>query len=102
MNHHRSNISCKKLTPISIHFNSTAHCINDFSVIPIEICCKADKSTRLKREYYWQLKLGTIFPKGLNNFPINDKRLISKPNINTAVDFEILTNLKAMEIDSDI
>ena len=26
---------------------------------------------RRSREYYWQLRLGTIFPKGLNNYPVN-------------------------------
>ena len=56
---------------IAIHYNSLNHTINHLSVTPIEILTTNNIFNRRSREYYWQLRLGTIFPKGLNNYPVN-------------------------------
>ena len=71
MNNHKSTIRTHKRTPIAIHFNSPHHNINHLSVTPIEILTTNSIFNRRSREYYWQLRLGTIFPKGLNNYPVN-------------------------------
>ena len=70
MNNHKSTIRTNKRTPIAIHFNSPHHNINHLSVTPIEILTTNSIFIRRSREYYWQLRLGTIYPKGLNNYPI--------------------------------
>ena len=70
MNNHKSTIRTNKKTPIAIHFNSPHHTINHLSVTPIEVLTTNSIFHRRSREYYWQLRLGTIFPKGLNNYPV--------------------------------
>ena len=38
--------------------------------------------------YYWQIRLGTIFPNGLNYYPVNlteNTALQSFPNTNTTI-----------------
>ena len=69
---HRSCIKLNKPTPIGIHFNSTDHSILDFSFTPIEQLTTDNVNNRRTRESFWQFKLGTVFPKGLNSFPIVD------------------------------
>ena len=71
MNNHKSTIRTHKRTPIALHFNSLNHTINHLSVIPIEVLTNNSIFNRRSREYYWQLRLGTIYPKGLNNYPVN-------------------------------
>jgi len=71
INNHKSTIRTYKHTPIALHFNSPHHTIHDLSVIPIEVLTTNNIFDRRSREYYWQLRLGTMFPKGLNNYPVN-------------------------------
>ena len=71
MNNHKSTIRTHKRTPIALHFNSLNHTINHLSVIPIESLTNNSIFNRRSREYYWQLRSGTIYPKGLNNYPVN-------------------------------
>ena len=99
INHHRSNIRLNKLTPVAIHFNSHSHSLKHFTAIPIEVFGSdtVDKIHGLGREYYWQLRLGTIFPNGLNNFPVNDPAFSTSNTINNTTDFELLLNLRALE-----
>lgn len=68
---HRSNIKAKKLTPIALHFNEPEHSFNDLTAVAIEKIENAPNALlrRRQREKFWQLKLGTIFPNGLNNNP---------------------------------
>jgi hypothetical protein len=69
---HRSNIKTNKKTPIAIHFNSNYHSINNVQAIAIEQIADGDMAhiTRRKRETFWQNKLGTKHPQGLNGMPI--------------------------------
>ncbi len=97
MNRHRSNIHLNQNTAIAIHFNSDQHNLAHLSVIPIELIINDGKMERLKREYYWQLRLGTIHPKGLNNYPIHNDWLTSNFN---STDSEMLNNLNAL-LDED-
>jgi hypothetical protein len=69
---HRSCIKLNKPTPVGIHFNSINHSISDFSFTPIELLPTDNVNIRRTRESFWQFKLGTIFPKGLNAFPITN------------------------------
>ncbi len=104
MNNHKSTIRTNKRTPIAMHFNSLHHTINHLSVIPIEVFTTNNIFNRRSREYYWQLRLGTIFPKGLNNYPVNliatptltqvKTNTVLEPTINTSItDFELLETL---------
>jgi hypothetical protein len=71
MNDHRSAIKLNKNTPIGLHFNLPEHTPLDLTVTPIELIKEFDPrkshSLRLKREHYWQQKLGTTYPIGINN-----------------------------------
>jgi len=72
---HRSNITTKKQTPISLHFNSENHSYRDLEIVAIEkisqFLQKNVVTIRKQREEFWQIKLGTKFPAGLNCMPIN-------------------------------
>ena len=96
MNRHRSNIRLNQNTAVAIHFNSEKHSLRHLSVIPIELIHHDGKIQRLNREYYWQLRIGTVFPKGLNNYPINNQTLTNSQHLNTTTDFELLDNLEAL------
>jgi hypothetical protein len=70
---HRSTIKTGKKTPISIHFNLPGHSTHDLLAIAIEQI-KESKFTaivRKQREQFWQNKLGTKFPRGLNELPVD-------------------------------
>lgn len=68
---HRSNIRNKKDTPIGIHFNQPGHSIDDVAAVAIEKIADDGNTLmrRRQREAFWQAKLGTIHPRGLNGFP---------------------------------
>ena len=65
---HKSSIRNKTNTPIGIHFNTTGHSILNFNITPIEKMINQTKSNenRRKRESFWQNKLETFHPSGLN------------------------------------
>jgi len=69
---HRSRIKTHKPTPIAIHFNSNNHNVLDMKVIPIEQFDTNNHRLRKERELFWQLTLKTIFPYGLNAYPIHN------------------------------
>ena len=72
------------------------HAIHDLSVIPIETLHTDNLFHRRQREYYWQLRLGTIYPKGLNGYPVNNKELTTqseKSKNDSVLDSELLDNL---------
>ena len=54
----------KMFTNFFIPFNSIGQSLKHFSIVPIELVNKQSKNIRVKREFYYQLRLGTIFPKG--------------------------------------
>lgn len=86
VNNHRSCIKLNNYTAVSIHFNSPNHNFNDFTIIPLEQLTEDNKSERLKRETYYILLLGTVFPRGLNQFPIEERKKYEKLNITTQSD----------------
>lgn len=69
---HRSNVKNNKLTAIGIHFTGPDHSILDIQAIAIEKVTDNPfcKISRKQREEFWQNKLGTKFPSGLNCMPI--------------------------------
>lgn len=70
LNNHRSDIKNKKQTAVGVHFNTLHHTMRDISITPIEILETDSIEHRKNREYYWQNKLGTIYPRGLNGLPL--------------------------------
>jgi GIY-YIG catalytic domain len=70
---HRSNIKLKKQTPIAIHFNSDHHSVADLRAVAIEKIRNPNRSiiVRRQREQFWQIKLGTKYPHGLNCMPVD-------------------------------
>jgi hypothetical protein len=65
---HRSAIKLRKRTPTAIHFNSSEHSVLDLQAIAIEKVTDTPLAiyTRKQREEFWQNKLNTKFPSGLN------------------------------------
>jgi len=96
MNRHRSNIRLNQNTAVAIHFNTPNHNLSHLTVTPIELILNDGKIQRLNREYYWQLRLGTIYPKGLNNYPVEDDNITITHPLNTSIDIENLNNLQAL------
>jgi len=82
MNNHKSTIRTKKLTPIAIHFNSLGHTSENLSATLLEKFNTNSILHRREREYYWQLRLGTIYPRGLNSYPINNTTLNTQYSLN--------------------
>ena len=72
---HRSNICTHKKTPIGLHFNSDNHTYKDLEIVAIEKVSESIQNNivtiRKQREEFWQMKLGTKFPAGLNCMPID-------------------------------
>jgi hypothetical protein len=98
--HHRS---CVKLnnennkTPISIHFNSIGHDLSHMEVIPIEQLSENNDMYRRARETFWQLTLGTIFPYGLNHFPVQQEDLFVNLQIESPIDLVTFWNLFCLD-----
>src|SRR5687768_6768101 len=86
-----------KIHLIRIHFNSNNHNISHLKVMPIEQLNSNNISDRRSREYYWQLALGTIFPKGLNNFPVENRHLFQNINFTSILDLEFSRTLICLE-----
>src|SRR5271165_4727247 len=92
LNVHRSCVTTSKLTPIGIHFNANNHSFKNLRIIPIEQLTIKNNNFRKSRELYWQLKLNTVFPNGLNGYPIDNPHF-KNVNINAATDLQILWSL---------
>jgi hypothetical protein len=71
---HRSAIKLKKKTPIGIHFNLPNHSQSNLNIIGIESIKTNTKAEQVRksREFLWQKKLDTFFPRGLNGMPTED------------------------------
>lgn len=69
---HRSAIKLKKKTPIGYHFNNNLHSVLDLCITPIELIKNdvGNDTFRKHKENFWQNKLGTKFPRGLNGMPV--------------------------------
>lgn len=70
LNNHRSNTHLKKPTAISIHFNEPRHSFDDLLIIPISDISPFNIEQRNDIEKSYMRKLNTIYPQGLNNYPI--------------------------------
>ena len=71
---HRSCIKNKKQTPIGVHFNEPGHSFLNMKITPIELIHNTSDPTKIRkiREKFWQIKLKTEYPTGLNNLPVNN------------------------------
>ena len=64
---HRSDIGKNvKGTLLIQHFNTHGHSLEDMKCMAIEKVYGKTKEQRLKRETFWQRKLKTVYPYGLN------------------------------------
>lgn len=72
LSNHRSCIRYNRYNAVGIHFNSFNHSIEDLKVMTIEKIADDENqlTVRKNREIYWQNKLGTLYPVGLNNLPL--------------------------------
>jgi hypothetical protein len=70
---HRYAIKNKLQTPIGIHFNLDGHSFLNMRLTPIECVNHTGENKinfRRGREIYWQNKLNTFHPYGLNGLPV--------------------------------
>jgi GIY-YIG catalytic domain len=68
INDHLSGIRLRKKTPIGIHFNTSGHRIEDFTIMGIEQLDDRDApEVRRMKEITWQNLLQTAYPLGINN-----------------------------------
>jgi hypothetical protein len=70
LNNHRSDITCKRSTAISLHFNLPKHSIDNLRIMPIASLSALNTSERSKKEIFFMKLLDTFYPKGLNFYPI--------------------------------
>lgn len=63
---HLSTIKLKYQTPVSLHFNSENHCINDFRFFVLTNNNSWSKIKRKSVENNWIKKLNTLTPNGIN------------------------------------
>ena len=69
MNGHRSDLTLKPYLPLSKHFVSAGHNLDDFERASIQIIeCNTKWTTkeRQQRESYWIQELQTLHPQGIN------------------------------------
>jgi hypothetical protein len=69
-NNHRSDIKHNKQTAISLHFNLPQHNLTNLEIMPLEQLTSNNDNDRLKLEKFWISHLHTIYPLGLNYYPI--------------------------------
>lgn len=70
LNNHISDIKLHKKTAIAIHFNLPEHTHDNLNVTIIENTTNLSKVETERLEYNFIKKLNTIYPNGLNNYPI--------------------------------
>ena len=70
LNNHRSNINLNKPTAIGIHFNEPRHSHKNLKILPIIDITQHNKFNRDKIEKSYMTKLNTIYPHGLNYYPL--------------------------------
>ena len=69
INHHRSNIFCKKTIYLCRHFNFSDHSVHNLSVQVIDKAYTKTLQELQKLERYWIKTLNTLQPRGLNCSP---------------------------------
>ena len=70
LNNHRSDIKLKRPTAISLHFNEPGHSVRDLKITPVADINGFCTSDRAKIEYEFMTLLDSIYPAGLNCYPI--------------------------------
>jgi len=75
--------------------------LSHLKVTPIELLNSDSVPWRRAREAYWQLTLGTLFPMGLNNFPIHLEPSFKSFEIISATDLANFWNLACLQSDDD-
>jgi hypothetical protein len=70
LNNHRSDIKNNKNTAVSLHFNSPNHSITDLRITPIITLKELSFEKRGKLELQLMKTLGTIYPSGMNHYPL--------------------------------
>lgn len=70
LNNHRSDIKNKKNTAVSLHFNSPHHSVLDLRITPIHSLQNLSFEERGKIEHKFMKTLNTIYPVGLNHYPL--------------------------------
>jgi len=51
---------------------------------------------RKRQQYDWQIRLGAIYPMGLNNYSVEETNLALSYSLNTTTDLENLNNLQEL------
>jgi len=90
-----------KKTPIGIHFNSINHNLSHLKVTPIEFIGGGSVLQRRARETFWQLCLGTLFPLGLNNFPVHLDFFFDNLEITTHTDLNTFWNQFTLDLENN-
>jgi len=102
---HRSTIKLNyknnKKRPIGIHFNSIGQNISHLKFTPIESISSNSVPWRRAREEFWQLSIGTLFPLGLNNFPVHLEHWFHILEIKEATDLAMFWNLVCLELENN-
>lgn len=70
LNNHRSDIKLHLQTAVSIHFNLPTHSILDLRITPCLDISLLSQEERSKVEFKYMVQLSTLYPKGLNNYPL--------------------------------
>jgi hypothetical protein len=70
LNNHRSDIKTLKNTAVSLHFNSPNHSIADLRITPIFTLQDLSFEERGKIEFQYMKTLNTIYPSGMNHYPL--------------------------------
>lgn len=73
LNNHRSDIKNNKNTAVALHFNSPNHSITDLRVTPILTLKELTFEERGRLEFQSMKTLGTIYPAGMNHYPLLSK-----------------------------
>jgi len=71
LNNHRSDIKLKKTTAVALHFNDVSHKTKNLQISIIEHFPGRDDTARKTAEKFWIKELKTIYPKGLNYYPLD-------------------------------
>jgi hypothetical protein len=70
LNNHRSDIICRKSTAIAKHFNEPLHNCRNLTIMPIYNLSGLSIDERNKMENEYMQLLNTVYPKGLNHYPL--------------------------------
>jgi phage-related protein len=70
LNNHKSDIICRKSTAIAEHFSESLRNYRNLTIRPIYNLSGLSIDERNKMENEYMQLLNTIYPKGLNHYPL--------------------------------